>query len=70
MGCASGAGGRLGSELEAARPSDTKGLADLIDSALAVMCLYHHRLSRGGATQLVGEEEQGFVLLPAKRSQG
>jgi len=61
---------RLRSEIQAARPSEMKGVADLIDSALAVMCLYHHRLSRGRTTQLVGEEEHGFVLLPAMRSKG
>lgn len=56
-------------EVEAARPSELKGVTDLIDSALSVICVYQHRLSRGQRTQLIGEQEHGYVLLPAVRSQ-
>ncbi|MCU0861115.1 MAG: DUF429 domain-containing protein [Methanomassiliicoccales archaeon] len=60
---------RLRRETDAARRSELKGLTDLVDAALSAACVYSHHISRGRRTQLVGDEGQGYVLLPAQRSQ-
>lgn len=59
---------RLRDEVEGASASSARAAADLIDAALCVTCLYRHWLSRGRETRLIGDEEHGYILLPALRS--
>lgn len=46
-----------------------KAMGGLVDAALSAMCVYAHWIYGGERTQLVGEEEYGHVLLPAKRNE-
>ena len=58
---------RLRQEADGARASTIKGMGDLLDAALCATCVYSHWISGGRRTQLVGEEEHGYILLPAER---
>jgi predicted RNase H-like nuclease len=59
---------RLRDELAEAKASSIKGVGDLFDAALCATCVYSHWISGGRRTQLLGEEEHGYILLPAKRN--
>jgi predicted RNase H-like nuclease len=52
-----------------AKGSGLKSVEDPLDAAISVTCVYAHWIYDGKSTQLVGEEEHGFVYLPAKRNQ-
>ena len=40
-----------------------EGRADKIDSMLCSISLYRHAIYRGQTTQMVGDEDNGFILL-------
>lgn len=41
-----------------------KGLDDRLDALVGAALLYAHRLYAGGATEVVGDEDDGYILLP------
>jgi predicted RNase H-like nuclease len=54
----------LPKEMQHARAKELKTLGDKIDAMLCAACLYAHWLSKGKSTALVGDEKEGFILLP------
>jgi predicted RNase H-like nuclease len=43
--------------------ADMKSIADKIDSMLCSISLYRHAIYRGQTTQMIGDEDNGFILL-------
>ena len=54
----------LSNEIQQASAQGLKTLGDRIDAMLCVACVYAHWLSKGKSTALVGDEKEGFILLP------
>ena len=55
--------GGLQDEIRQADSSGIKMAADKIDSLLCAVSVYRHAIYRGQATQMIGDEENGFILL-------
>ena len=53
----------LAAEIVGADSIGLKGVADKIDSMLCSISLYRHAIYRGQTTQMVGDEDNGFILL-------
>ncbi|MEM0448295.1 MAG: DUF429 domain-containing protein [Methanomassiliicoccales archaeon] len=58
----------LRQEIENMKLHRIKGLCDILDAALAAACLYCHYIKNGKNTQLLGDVEHGYVLLPTERN--
>jgi predicted RNase H-like nuclease len=43
--------------------SGLRSVSDKLDSLLGAICVYRHAIYRGQATQMIGDEENGFILL-------
>jgi predicted RNase H-like nuclease len=43
--------------------SGIKGIADMLDSMLCSISLYRHAIYRGQTTQMIGDEDNGFILV-------
>ena len=43
---------------------DGKGAADRMDALMAAVSLYRHRLYAGNRSLVVGEDDDGYILLP------
>jgi predicted RNase H-like nuclease len=53
----------LSAEIVRADSVGMKGVADKIDSMLCSISLYRHAIYRGQTTQMIGDEDNGFILL-------
>jgi predicted RNase H-like nuclease len=53
----------LAEEICRADTAGIKAAADKIDSLLCAISVYRHAIYRGQATQMIGDEENGFILL-------
>lgn len=53
----------LEDSIEAADSANIKMIADMLDSILCSISLYRHAIYRGQTTQMVGDEDNGFILL-------
>jgi predicted RNase H-like nuclease len=54
---------RLEDRVAIADSADIKRVADILDSMLCSISLYRHAIYRGQATQMIGDEDNGFILL-------
>jgi predicted RNase H-like nuclease len=54
---------KLVEEIGCADSLGLKTAADKIDAMLCAISLYRHAIYRGQATQMIGDEENGFILL-------
>jgi predicted RNase H-like nuclease len=50
-------------DIDRADSADMKSIADRIDSMLCSISLYRHAIYRGQTTQMIGDEDNGFILL-------
>lgn len=57
---------RLEREIISSPPSLMPAVADKVDSLICVLCLYTHWLYGGKRTELVGDNEAGFILMPRR----
>jgi len=55
--------GMLGDQIMQADSSGLRSVSDKLDSLLGAICVYRHAIYRGQATQMIGDEENGFILL-------
>ena len=53
----------LGDQIVHADSSGLKSASDKIDSLLAAVSVYRHAIYRGQSTRMIGDEENGFILL-------
>jgi predicted RNase H-like nuclease len=49
--------------IESADSASIKKVADMLDSILCSISLYRHAIYRGQTTQMIGDEDNGFILL-------
>ena len=53
----------LEDEIGRAGLAGIKSVGDKIDSMLCAISVYRHAINRGQSTQMIGDEENGFILL-------
>ncbi len=53
----------LEDQMASADSAAIKKAADMLDSMLCSISLYRHAIYRGQATQMIGDEDNGFILL-------
>ena len=56
----------LDEEIDSATPGELKSVMDKVDSVICVLCVYCHWLYSGKRTEILGDQEYGFVLLPRR----
>jgi predicted RNase H-like nuclease len=54
-------------EIEGTGPEGMCGLADKLDSLVSVVSVYQHWLYSGKRTEVLGDYDEGFILLPRPR---
>ena len=54
----------LDAEVVSAKPGEFKSTMDKVDAVISVLCVYCHWLYSGERTEVLGDTEDGFVLLP------
>lgn len=54
---------RFADEIGCSNSSGIKAAGDKIDALLCAISVYRHAIYRGHATQMIGDEENGFILL-------
>jgi len=53
-------------EMTNARPKELKSTMDKLDAVISVLCVYCHWLYSSERTEIVGDMEDGFILLPRR----
>lgn len=54
----------LDAEVVSTKPGEFKSTMDKVDAVISVLCVYCHWLYSGERTEVLGDTEDGFVLLP------
>jgi predicted nuclease with RNAse H fold len=47
---------------------DLTGVADKIDALLSALCVYSHWINRGRRTESIGDNDDGFIILPRQEA--
>jgi predicted RNase H-like nuclease len=56
----------LDDEVRSVAPGGLKSTMDRVDAIISVLCVYCHWLYSGERTEVLGDVEDGFVLLPRR----